>query len=123
MNMKKRDSCREVFKQLNILPLQSQYIFSILIFINKNRELFRSTSEIHGINTRYNCNLHLPSTTLTLFQAGTFYLGSRIFNHIPSYIKDLLHNEKQFKSVLKKYLLENCFYTLEEYFNVNIKKA
>jgi biopolymer transport protein ExbB/TolQ len=103
MNINKRDSCREIFKQLNIFPLQSQYIFSILIFISKNRELFRFISEIHGISTRYNSNLHLPSTTLTLFQKGTFYSGSRIFNHLPSNIKDLLYNEKQFKSVLKKY--------------------
>jgi hypothetical protein len=123
MNMNKRDSCHEIFKQLNILPLQSQYIFSILIFISKNRELFRFDSEIHDISTRYNSNLHLPSTTLTLFQKGTFYSESRVFNHLPSNIKDLLHNEKQFKSVLKKYLLQNCFYTLEEYFNVDIKKA
>jgi hypothetical protein len=123
MNMNKRDSCRKIFKDLNIFPLQSQYIFSILIFISKNRELFRFNSEIHGISTRYNSNLHLPSTTLTLFQKGTFYSGSRIFNHLPSNIKDLLYNEKQFKSVLKKYLLQNCFYTVEEYFNADIKKA
>ena len=123
MNIKKRDSCRELFKQLNVLPLQSQYILSILIFISKNRELFRSDSEIHGITTRYNSDLHVPSTSLTLFQKGICYSGSRIFNHLPTNIKDLLLNEKRFKSVLKKYLLENCFYTLEEYFNANTKKA
>jgi hypothetical protein len=81
MNIKKRDSCRELFKQLNVLPLQSQYILSILIFISKNRELFRSDSEIHGITTRYNSDLHVPSTSLTLFQNGICYSGSRIFNH------------------------------------------
>jgi hypothetical protein len=123
MNMNKRYPCRKIFKQLNIFPLQSQYTFSILIFISKNRELFRFNSEIHGISTRCNSNLHLSSTTLTLFKKATFYSGSRIFNHLPSNIKDLLHNEKQFKSILKKYLLQNCFYTVEEYFNANIKKA
>jgi hypothetical protein len=81
LNIEKRDSCRELFEQLNILPLQSQYILSILIFINKNRELFRSNSEIHGIGTRYNSDLHIPSTSLTLFQKGICYSGSRIFNH------------------------------------------
>jgi hypothetical protein len=121
MNLKKRDSCSELFKQLNILPLQSQYIFSILIFISKNRNLFKYNSEIHSISTRNNSDLHLPSTTLTLFQKGVTYSGSRIFNHLRSNIKDLFHNEEQVKSELKKYLLKNCFYTLEEYFNVNNK--
>jgi hypothetical protein len=123
MNLNKRDSCRELFKQLNIFPLQSQYIFSILIFISKNRNLFKCNSEIHGISTRYNSDLHLPSTTLTLFQKGVIYSGSRIFNHLPSNIKDLFYNRKQFKSDLKKYLLKNCFYTWEEYFKVNNKKT
>ena len=59
------DSCRQLFKQLQILPLPSQYIFSLLVFVNKNRELFLSNSEIHDINTWYNHDLHLPSTNLT----------------------------------------------------------
>ena len=107
MNTNKKDSCHELFKQLKVLPLQSQYILSILIFISKNRNLFISNSEIHGINTKFNSALHLPSTTLTLFQKGIFYSGSRFVYHLPPNIKYLFNNEKQFKSALKKYLLEN----------------
>ena len=59
------DSCRAFYKKSQILPLPSQYIFSLLVFVNKNRSYFISNSEIHDINTRYNHNLHLPSTNLT----------------------------------------------------------
>jgi hypothetical protein len=59
-NIGRRDSCRQLFKQLLILTLPSQYIFSLLLFVNKNREMFLSNSEIHDINTRFNCSLHLP---------------------------------------------------------------
>jgi hypothetical protein len=31
-----------------------------------------------------------------------------IYNHLLSNIKDLLHSDKQFKSVLKKYFLRNA---------------
>jgi hypothetical protein len=48
-----RDSCRELFRNLNILPLQSQYICSLLLFMANNRNEFKSNSEIHGVNTRY----------------------------------------------------------------------
>jgi hypothetical protein len=41
------DSCRELYKKLQILPLPSQYIFSLLVFVNKNRSCFTSNSEIH----------------------------------------------------------------------------
>jgi len=54
-----RVSCCEVLKNLVVLPLHSQYIFSLLLFVVKNRELFRSNSDVRNINTRYHSDLHL----------------------------------------------------------------
>jgi hypothetical protein len=34
-----RDSCRDLFKKLQILPIYSQYIYSLLLFVVKNRDL------------------------------------------------------------------------------------
>ena len=67
-NVGRWNSCHQLYKQLQILPLPSQYIFSLLVFVNKNRSLFLSNSEIHDKNTRFNHNLHLPSTNLTMVQ-------------------------------------------------------
>jgi hypothetical protein len=50
-NSRSRDSCRELFKKIKILPLKSQYIFSFLLFVVKNREQFKFNSKIHNINT------------------------------------------------------------------------
>jgi len=52
-----RDSCRELFQSLEVLPLQSHYIFSLLLFVVKSRELFGSNSDAHNINMRYNSDL------------------------------------------------------------------
>jgi len=76
-NSGRRDSCCDFYKKLQILPLPSQYIFSLLVFVNKNRSCFISNSEIHDINTCHNHNLHLPSTNLTLMQKGVFFLEVR----------------------------------------------
>jgi hypothetical protein len=57
-NSQNRDSCWGLFKKLNILSLQSQYIFSLLLFVINSRDLYKSNFEIHGINTRYNTYLH-----------------------------------------------------------------
>ena len=42
----RRDSCSELFRHLNILPLQSEYIFSLLLFIITNRDQFLSSLEV-----------------------------------------------------------------------------
>jgi hypothetical protein len=92
---------------LQIRSLPSQYIFSLLVFVNKNRGLFQSSSEIHDLNTRFNHNLHLPSTNLTLVQKGVLYSGSKLYNHWPSNIKVLSNDNKLFKSTLKSYLIRS----------------
>jgi len=44
-----RDACRELFKHLRILPLQSQYILSVLLFVVDNKNLFHVNSEITAL--------------------------------------------------------------------------
>jgi hypothetical protein len=92
------------------------YIFSLLVFVNKNRKLFLTNSEIHDINTRYNHNLQLPSTNLTLVQKGVLYSGSKIYNRLPLSIKAHSNDTKRFKTSLKNYLIEHAFYSLDEYY-------
>jgi hypothetical protein len=98
--------------------LKSQYIFSPLLFVVKNREQFNS--EIHGINMSYNNNVHYPICNLTVFQKGTYYYGIKVFNNLPSSIKNLAHDTKQFRFALEGFLLLNLFHSLEEYLNFNI---
>ena len=115
-NTSRRESCHPLYKKLQILSLQSQYIFSTLIFVIKNRDLYLLNSEIHDTNTRLKHNLHLPSTNLTLVQKGVLYSGSKIHNHLPVHIKNLSNDVKHFKSTLKNYLIEHTFYNLDEYY-------
>jgi hypothetical protein len=61
MNSIKNASCQQLFKELNILPIQSQYIFSNILFVIKNKDQFLSNSQVHKINTRQTSNLYLPS--------------------------------------------------------------
>jgi hypothetical protein len=49
VGLRGRDSCREHFKKLIILPLQSQYILSLLLFVVGNRSYFKENSDIHNI--------------------------------------------------------------------------
>ena len=90
----------------------------LLVLVNKNRSVVLSNYEIYDKNMRFNHNLHLSSTNLTLVQKGVLYSGSKIYNHLPLYIKMLSKDAKQFKSTLRSYLIEHVFYSLDEYYQL-----
>jgi hypothetical protein len=96
-----RESCRNLFKELNILPLMLQYIFSLLTFVSNNREQYFANSEIHNIITWHTSNLHLPRTHLNIYEKGVYYLGIKIFSSIPQDIKTYINNPRTFKKTVK----------------------
>jgi hypothetical protein len=91
------------------------------MFVIKNRNLFKLNSDIHAFSTRYDNYFHLPSAKLKLFQKGVFYSGTKTYNHIPKTIKELSHDVKQFKLALKRFIISNSRYSLEQYFDINWK--
>jgi len=60
-----RDSCREGFKNMEIMTLYSQYIYLLILYRVNNKHLFNTNNEIHKYKTRYNNNLHLPIPNLS----------------------------------------------------------
>jgi hypothetical protein len=111
-------SCREYFRELKILPLQSQYIlvYSLPLFVINNKPNFKINYEINNINSRTKCDLHHPPSHLSVYQKETYYAGIMLFNSLPVLIKDVSHNTKQFKSALKNFLYCHSCYTLNKYF-------
>jgi hypothetical protein len=72
-------------------------------------------TDVHTCNTRFNHDLHLPAADLTIFQKGGWYSGITFYNHLPLKLKELSDDIPKFKMALKKFLLINSFYTVEEY--------
>jgi hypothetical protein len=87
VRISERESCREYFRKLKILPLQSQYIYLLVLFVINNRQHFKMNSDIHKINTRNNLGLHYPQSHLTVYQKGGHYTGIMVFNRLPVPIK------------------------------------
>jgi hypothetical protein len=92
-------------------------IFFLVQFVIKNKELFTTNNETHKFGTRQHLNLHLPSANLKKYQTGVLYMGIKIYNSLPMYTKNEFNNTKKFESLLKKFLFENSFYLLEEFYN------
>ena len=99
-----RESSRELFKELKILTLSSQYIFSLLLFVVNNTNYFVSSSAYHNINTRRTNDLHLPQVFLAMYQKGVYYSGIKNFNGLPKAMKDISSKHNKFKVALKHFL-------------------
>jgi len=116
-NIRSRNSCTEQFRKLQILPLQSQYILSLLQSVINSSDIFEHNCEIHTNNTRDKTKLHLPHCRLTTVQPGAYYSS---INDLPSNIKRLSHDKRNCETTLNNFLLTHSFNSLEEYFNTNI---
>jgi hypothetical protein len=116
LGRKRRDSCRNLFREFEILPMASQYILSLMLFMIKNKNNFIANSEIHKINTRQQNNIHQPLVNLSKFQKGINCLGTKVYNNLPQYIKGMSSDITSFEVQLKKFLYLHSFYSLQEYF-------
>jgi hypothetical protein len=92
-NTRPRDSCREVFKSMEIMTY-SQHIYSLVLYTINNKHLFDTNNEIHKYKTRNNNNLHCPVANLSKFNNGAYISGIKVFNHLPQYIKAFTNDHK-----------------------------
>jgi len=93
-----RVSCRKLFKKLQILPLKSQHMLSLLMFVVKNKTFFLTNNENHNLDTRQKI---IPSSAnLTIYQKGAYYSGIKIINNSCLEIKNVAGNQKKILKLL-----------------------
>jgi hypothetical protein len=103
--------------ELKILPLTSQYIIYLLLFVVNIGNYFTPNSLLYDSNTRHSNDLHLPQATLTMYQRGVYYSGIKIFNSLPRALKDISCKPDKFKTALRGFLQTHSFYSLDELFD------
>jgi hypothetical protein len=113
MEAKSKDSCKELFSKIGILILYSQYMFSILMFVVKNKDSFTLNMEFHKINTHHKLDFHIPLVSLTIVQKGVYYSGITLFNSLSLNIKQVAHDINKFKHKLKKFLILKSLFSVK----------
>lgn len=108
-------SCRSLFLDLKILTLNSLFILECANFFKNNHSLFLTNSNFHNYNTRNKEQLCLPKHNTTLYSKSPYYIVQKIWNHLPIQIKSIV-NLNKFKFAMKEYLLDKCFYDLDEFY-------
>jgi len=108
------ESCRDHFRDLKILPLPSLYIFSCVMFVYSNLEMFYSRNHHHTHFTRNSSVLQYPNHRTSFLEKAPFYSCITLFNSLPINIKNL-QSKSLFKKSLLRYLTMHCFYSVNEY--------
>jgi exonuclease III len=108
-----RSHCKPVFIQFKIMSLPCIYIFQCLLYVKKNLINLKQNSDIHNYNTRHKNDLKknhcIYSKTINSFQETSI----RLFNKLPFQLRN--SNMSSFRNKIKIFLIENCFYNLDEY--------
>lgn len=106
-----RVHCKMLFKKFGIMPLPSLYIYASLVEIHKNINSFNTNSDHHNYSTRSANLIRTPRFRLKKSECNS--LNIKLYNRLPPNMK--LLNFNQFKYVIKKIILEHCFYSVDDF--------
>jgi len=96
------------------------YILEVLCFIKKYKGDLKQNCEIHEHNTRSKYDLHTHNLAIQLyFKKSVLHMGVRLYKRLPLKNKKLV-NFNRFRKEVKLTLLNNSFYTLEEFLQAKL---
>jgi hypothetical protein len=111
-----KSSCRESFKNLDILRVPCLYIDALMLVAVKNLNICQTKLSVHGKNTRQQNKLHIPSVRPSSIQRGVYYSSVKIFNQFPQNIFTFHNNICTFKTLLRDYLVKKSCILMGNFF-------
>jgi hypothetical protein len=81
------------------------------MFVVNNRNLFFNYADLYSIKQG------TAITFITKYQKGVHYAGIWPFSLLPTSIKNTANETKVFKKTLKRFLMDNSFYSIDEFLN------
>lgn len=111
-------SCKPYFKSLGILTVPSLYILEMCKFVKLNYNTFTEARNIYRTNSRNPCRLVLETTPKTMcYLRNCYAMCIKIYNKLPNSVKTLSY--PKFKHVIRKWLLHETFYKVDDYLRHN----
>ena len=115
-----KDSCREYFVSLKIMTVISLYIYETLLFVKNNLSLLKQDEISHLYETRGKHTFVRPQKHRTkIFEKSVSYSGIKLYNSLPNNVKELKF--PLYKKKLKLFFINNCLYTMDDFY-VNLYK-
>jgi len=95
------------------------YVLEVLCYIKKYKGDLKHNYEIYEDNTRSKYDFHTQPRNTSLPQNSVLHMGVRLYKCLLFKIKKL-DNFNQFRKELKSTMLNNSFYTLEEFLQAKL---
>lgn len=113
--MDQMESCRSIFKKHKILTLPSLYILESVMFVRSHYNLFEKQDNSNR-RTATQKPLIMPRPRLELYKRNCAYMTCKIYNNLPCFLLEKRGN--MFNKALKEWLIDNCFYSIDEFFEI-----
>jgi len=101
-------SCRQLFKESNILTVASLCIFEVTCFIRKYCQSLEQNTQVHQHNTQRKLDLHVKMQNTEVYKKSVINMGMKVYNNLPRFLKEI-DDYRAFKRKLKKFLLLQFF--------------
>lgn len=117
-DLKQSDSCRNAFVKNKILTIPSVYILTVAKYVHRNKNSYHKGGDTHNYPTRCQNLLRTPFHRLSTTQKYVDYWGVKIYNKLPETM--CAQKMIRFTKDLKKLLLQNAYYSLDEFLNCEL---
>lgn len=109
-----RDSCRDAFKELQIMTLPSIYVYQTLLYAKSifDSNGFALNENSHNYNTRGKKDLSVPICKTELAKKAPVNVANRFFRCLPNDLKPI--EIKFLKMILKNHFKNSPFYTISD---------
>ena len=103
------DSCKPLFKKLNLLTLPCMYVLEVSVFVRKFNDFFKfKRDHITKYTPRDPTKIMISFCRTTLNKKNVYHMCISVFNKLPQSLRELPF--KYFKVRLRKWLVDQCFY-------------
>jgi hypothetical protein len=93
---------------MNILTTVSLYILEVISYLRRHHQFAELNSNVHAYNTQRKRDIHIQSYKTDLYKRSVINMGSKLYNKLPDYIKEI-DSYKTFRKQLKLFLLWHAF--------------
>lgn len=114
-NLSSRSSLRERFSEFNILTVASQFIYENIIYVHRNKHIYKKNSDIVSRHTRSSDKLAVPYHRLSKTQKSFVGVGLRMYNKLPIDLTCL--PTPILKKIVKQTLIKRAYYKINDYIN------
>lgn len=114
-----RAHCRPLFTRLKLQTIINLYIFNISLYNLNKKDILKLNNEVHNYNTRNRNNVVIDYFRLTKTLSSHTVVSLKVYNKLIHLIN--LYPKNIFEKRFYSWLLKNPFYSVEEFFQMNVE--